>query len=102
MNQLIYHGCNWNNGDVLYSDLENVLHRETSTAVADYCFGPQKTQFISVLVEHTVIEITQLRCLPLPDMSARHKLHVSMSQVETYLCIADGLFISTVAELLHA
>ena len=36
------HGCNWNYGDVLYSALEIVVHRETS-AVAIYCFGPQKT-----------------------------------------------------------
>ena len=35
--------------------------------------------------------------------SARHQLHVCMSQqVQTCLCIADSLFISTVATLLHS
>jgi len=42
MNQAIGHGCNWNDGDVPYSELETVLHREVSSAVAIYCFGPQK------------------------------------------------------------
>jgi hypothetical protein len=60
MNQAIDHGCNWNDGDVLYSELETVLHREDSSAVAVYCFGPQKTNFISSLIESTVIDITQL------------------------------------------
>ena len=35
------HGCNWNDDDMPYSELETVLHREASTAVAIYCFGPQ-------------------------------------------------------------
>ena len=68
MNQAIDHGCNWNDGDVLYSELETVLHREASSAVAMYCFGPQKTQFISSLYERTVIYITQLGCPPIADI----------------------------------
>ena len=28
MNQAIGHGCNWNDGDVPYSELETLLHRE--------------------------------------------------------------------------
>jgi hypothetical protein len=39
MNQAIEHGCNWN-GDVLYSELETVLHREASYVVAVYGFEP--------------------------------------------------------------
>jgi hypothetical protein len=39
-----------------------VLQREASSAVAIYCFGPQKTAFISNLIDRTVIDITQLRC----------------------------------------
>ena len=34
INQDIDHGCNWNDGDVPYSELETVLHREASSAVA--------------------------------------------------------------------
>ena len=34
MIEAIDHGCNWNYGDVLYSELENVVHREASSAVA--------------------------------------------------------------------
>ena len=39
-----------------------LVHREASYAVAIYCFGPQKTHFISGLMERTVIDITQLGC----------------------------------------
>jgi hypothetical protein len=40
MNQIIGQGCNWNDGDVSYSVLETVLHREISSDVAIYCVGP--------------------------------------------------------------
>jgi len=43
INEAIDHGCNWNDGYVPYSELEAVLHREASSAVAIYCFGPVKT-----------------------------------------------------------
>ena len=59
MNQAINHGCNWNDGDVLYSELQTVLQREDSSAVVMYCFGPQKTQYISSFIECTVTDITQ-------------------------------------------
>jgi len=49
--EAIDHGCNWNDGDVMYSELETVLHREASSAVAIYCFGTLKTQFISGLFD---------------------------------------------------
>jgi hypothetical protein len=68
MNQNIDHGCNWNDGDVLYSDLETLLHREASSTVAVYCFRPQKTQFISGLMDRTVFYITQLGCPPPADI----------------------------------
>ena len=68
ISQAIDQGCSWNDGDILYSELETVLHREASLAVAIYCFGPQKTQFISGLIDHTVIDITQLGCPPLADI----------------------------------
>ena len=69
MNQVIGHGCNWNDGDVPYSELETVLHREVSSAVAIYCFGPEKTNFISGLLDRTVIDITQLGCPEQADIS---------------------------------
>jgi len=69
MNEAIDHGCNWNDGDVLYSELETLVHREASSVVAIYCFGPQKTQFISGLIERTVFDITQVGCPPLIDIS---------------------------------
>jgi hypothetical protein len=71
MNQAIGHGCNWNDGDVPYSELETVLHREVSSAVAIYCFGPEKTNFISGLLDRTVIDITQLGCPEQADISLR-------------------------------
>jgi len=80
INQAIDHGCNWNDGDILYSELETVLHHEASSAFAIYCFGPQETQIIRGLVDRTVIDITQLECPPLADMSTRYQLHVCKSQ----------------------
>ena len=64
----IDHGCNWNVGFVPYSDLENVVHCEASSAVAIYCFGPLKTEFICSLNNRTVIDITQLGCPPIADI----------------------------------
>jgi hypothetical protein len=69
MNQAIDHGCNWNDGDVLYSELKTVLHREVSSAVAIYCFGPQKTNIIRKLIDRAVIDISQLGCPELADIS---------------------------------
>jgi hypothetical protein len=69
MNQAIDHGCNWNDGHILYSELDIVLHRETSSAVTVYCFGPQKTAFISSIIDSAVIDITQLGCPELADIS---------------------------------
>ena len=51
MNYAFDHGCNWNDGDVPYSEVETVLHCEAPSAVAVYCFGPQKTNFISGLID---------------------------------------------------
>jgi hypothetical protein len=30
--------CHWNDGDILYSELESILNRGASSAVAIYCF----------------------------------------------------------------
>jgi hypothetical protein len=68
INEALDHGFNWNDG-VLYSVLETVLHREASSAVAIYCFGPQKTHFIGSFIESTVVDITQLGCPPIAEIS---------------------------------
>ena len=68
INQAIDHGCNWNDGAILYSELGTVLQRETSSAVAIYCFGPQKFAFISNFIDRNVIDITQLGCPELGDI----------------------------------
>jgi len=71
INEAIDHGCNWNVGDVLYSELEALVHRVVSSVVALYCFGTQKIQFISAIIGRTVIDITQLGCPPLTDIILR-------------------------------
>jgi hypothetical protein len=38
INQVMDRGCNWNDGDILYSELQIILHREASSAIAIYCF----------------------------------------------------------------
>jgi hypothetical protein len=68
LNEAVDHGCNWNDGDIPYSELETVIHREASSAVAINCYGPQKTKFISELIQRTVIDIGQLGCPALEDM----------------------------------
>ena len=67
LNEAIDHGCNWNDGFVPYSDLENVVHSEAYSTVAIYCLGALKTEFISSLINRTVIDITQLGCPPIAD-----------------------------------
>ena len=62
-------GVTGNNGNVPYSELGTVLHREVTSAVAIYYFGLQKTNFISGLIYRTVIDITQLGCPELADIS---------------------------------
>ena len=47
INQAVDHGCNCNYGDILYSEVENMLQREASSVVAIYCFGLHKSAFIS-------------------------------------------------------
>ena len=79
MNQAIDHGCNWNDGDVQYSELETVLHREVSSDVAVYCFGPHKTKFIGCLMDRTVNDITQLR---MPSTSR----HILQGISSTFAC----------------
>ena len=49
MNQAIGHGCKWNDGDVPYSELETVLHREVSSAVAIYFLDLRKQTILEVL-----------------------------------------------------
>jgi hypothetical protein len=49
INNAISHYCNWNDSDVLYSELTTVLHREVSSTVAIYCFGHKKQRLLAVL-----------------------------------------------------
>jgi hypothetical protein len=44
LNSAITHSINWNDGDVQYSELQTVLHRELSSAVAIHCFGYKKNK----------------------------------------------------------
>ena len=62
INHVIDNECNWNNGDILYeySELENVLNCEASHAVSINCFGPQKSAFISNLIDRKLKGIIQL------------------------------------------
>jgi len=59
MNQANDNGSNWYDGNVLYSELGTLLHREASSAVAIYYFVSQKIQVISGLMDCSVIDITQ-------------------------------------------
>ena len=68
INEAIDNGCNWNDGDVPYSELETLLHREASPAFAIYYYGPLKIKFISGLIDHRVIDISLLEFPELADV----------------------------------
>ena len=61
INQAIDHGFNWNDGDILYSELETVLHLDASSAVVVYCIGHSETQFIIGVMDRKFIDITEVR-----------------------------------------
>jgi hypothetical protein len=68
MNCAIDHGYNWNDVDILYSALESIVNRATPSAVAIYGFGPQKSEFISNVIDRTDIEISQPGCPQLQQL----------------------------------
>jgi len=68
-NEAIDHGSNWNDGYLPYSEPETVVHRETSSAVAIYCFGPVITEFITSIINGPVTDITQIGCPPIADIN---------------------------------
>ena len=64
MNQAIEHGCNWNDDDVPYSELENA----TSRSIICCCnLLLWTSENISGLIDRTVMDIAQLGCLELAD-----------------------------------
>jgi hypothetical protein len=46
LNTGINNSCNWNDGDLPYSELKRVLRTETMSASALYCLGSHKAEFI--------------------------------------------------------
>jgi hypothetical protein len=63
LNSAITHSCNWNDGDILYSELQTVLHREVPSAVAIYCFGHQKQTLLAVLLTVQLLILLSLVAL---------------------------------------
>jgi hypothetical protein len=63
-----------------------VLHREVSSAVAVYCFGYQKTNFIIGLIGRTVIDITELGCPDPADISAPNISCTFACHKSRYVC----------------
>ena len=84
MNQAIDQRCNWNDDDVLYSDLE-ATSRGIS-AVAIYCFGSHKIQFISSLIDRTVINISQRGNRLLADLNLPGNSCTFACQKSIYVC----------------
>ena len=62
VNQTIDHGYNWDDGDVLAGNC-------VTSGITVYCFGPHKAQFISGLIHRKFIDINQLVCPPLADIT---------------------------------
>ena len=99
LNEAIDHGCNWNDGFVPYSDLENVVHCEASSAVAVYCFGPLKKEFISSLINRTVIDITKLGCPPIADINLSTISYTFACHKSKHVCALRTAY--SVAQWLH-
>jgi len=68
MNQAIDNGCNWNDGDVPYAELETVLHREASSLLQSIASDFRRQNLLAV-IDHTVIDMTQLGCSQLADIN---------------------------------
>jgi hypothetical protein len=51
---------NWNDGDISYSEMKDVLRKEISTASGIFCFGEHKAEIISKLIDSPVTDIWQL------------------------------------------
>ena len=45
-----------------------MVHREASSALVIYCFGPQNTQYINGVIERIVVDISPLGSSPLTDI----------------------------------
>ena len=55
MNQALNIGCNWNYVNVPYSELETVLHREASSAVAIYASDLRKRNLSAGLSDEQLL-----------------------------------------------
>ena len=105
LNEVIDDGCNWNDGFVPFSDLENIVHCEAPSPVAIYCFGPLETEFISSLIKGTVIDITQLGCPTIADINlsaiswtfACHNKSKHVCALRTAYSVTQSLHIYTVS-----
>jgi len=68
INQAIGHGCNLNDGDVPYSELETV-HIVKYHPLLQFIALDLRKNFISGLIDRTVTDITQLGSPELADIS---------------------------------
>ena len=55
MNEAIDHGCDWNDGDVLYSELETVVYREASSALQSIALGLRNHNLSAVLLSVQIL-----------------------------------------------
>ena len=85
-----------------YSQSRRLLHRETSCAVAIYCFGHQKTIYEWSRRKYSYWYHSARMPFIRRHKSTRLQLHLCMSQVQKCLCIAEGLFISSLDKLSHS
>ena len=68
MNQAIDHGCNWNDGDVLYSEPETATSRDIICRCSLLIQASENTIYYFSM-DGTFIDINQLRCPPLADIN---------------------------------
>jgi len=59
MNQAIGHGCNWNDGDVAYSELKTATSRSI-VCCCNLLVWTSENKPISCIIDRTVIDVSQL------------------------------------------
>lgn len=73
------HGLDWRYGEVPFSQISQLLHTYTQNASAIYCFGLEKTKYLSNLLSQPIFNLQDLNCPPhlisLPTQSCCYPYH---------------------------
>lgn len=66
------HGINWEDGDMDYSEFDNVLKDETKNYTYLYVKGVEKSKFLGDIMEKTVYNLQDFGCPSLKQLCKQH------------------------------